>query len=492
MKILVHSPLNDGDIETSLGLPDYSYHFVLRDFLPVLRELGEVRNVARPQTDVDPLFARAQAAGEPCLFLSFLPPQKTALGLACPTVPVFAWEFHSIPSESWLGDERQNWCHVLRHTGQAITHADFIVDAVKRELGNDYPIVAIPSPVWDKFGARRAARAPLDLQRRTTLHVRAGIVVDSRDPAMQPYIGGDAGLALVAEAISQHNAATDNRRASSDSIELRREREQALQVGNPVAPPQPSAAGLRPKLPDWTPEDRDLELSGVVFTSLFNPYDGRKNWRDMLTAFCAAFRDSDDATLLFKLSHHDYASAMHDMLITLARMPAFRCRVVLVHGFLADDAFDGLIDATTFIVNASHGEGQCLPLMEFLSCGVPAIAPRHSAMLDYIDGDIAFVVDSWLDATAWSHDPRLAYRTLRHQIDWLSLKNAYLAAYRCAREEPQRYARMDATAIERMQRHCSRASARERLQHFLEQTLARTAQCQPAPATNIQRRADVP
>jgi len=206
----------------------------------------------------------------------------------------------------------------------------------------------------------------------------------------------------------------------------------------------------------------------VVFTALFNPYDGRKNWVDMLTAFCASFKDTPDATLLFKLGHHEYQSALNDMLMCMARMPAFRCRVVLVQGFLEGPEFDSLIRASAFVVNASHGEGQCLPLMEFLSCGKPAIAPRHSAMLDYIDEEVAFVVDSWLDATAWSHDPRLAYRTCRHQINWQSLRDAYRSAYACVKEDPERYARMSASAIKRMRGHCSLDVASERLRTFLK------------------------
>src|SRR5690606_23630259 len=121
---------------------------------------------------------------------------------------------------------------------------------------------------------------------------------------------------------------------------------------------------------------------------------------------------------------------------------------------------------SAFVVNASHGEGQCLPLMEFLSCGKPAIAPRHSAMLDYIDQDVAFVVDSWLNATAWPHDPRVAYRTLHHQIDWASLVRCYRAAYDCVTQEPERYAHMSVAAIERMRSHCSQAVARSQLEQF--------------------------
>ncbi|MCY1376707.1 hypothetical protein D9M69_642190 [compost metagenome] len=81
---------------------------------------------------------------------------------------------------------------------------------------------------------------------------------------------------------------------------------------------------------------------------------------------------------------------------------------------------------------------------------------------------MAFVVDTWLDATAWPHDPRLAYRTLRHQIDWASLVKAYRDAYRCYIDTPERYQHMAATAIERMHAHCSRATAKERLLAFID------------------------
>jgi glycosyltransferase involved in cell wall biosynthesis len=237
-----------------------------------------------------------------------------------------------------------------------------------------------------------------------------------------------------------------------------------------VEPPHPPASGLTPRMPEWLPTDSRLELSGVIFTALFNPYDGRKNWADMLTAFCAAFRDVPDATLVFKLGHREYESAMHDMLIWMARMPTYKCRVVLLHGYLEGSDFDSLIRASAFAVNASHGEGQCLPLMEFLSCGKPAIAPRHSAMRDYIDEEVAFVVDSWLDASAWSHDPRLAYRTCRHQLNWASLVSAYKAAYECVKKDPERYKRMSDAAIERMRLHCSQAVATERMQSFMTLT----------------------
>ncbi|QJP06765.1 glycosyltransferase [Pseudomonas multiresinivorans] len=496
MRFLVHSEVNSARIEASLGLPDYSYYFVLKEFLPLLRGLGEVRVVEQVE-EVDSLYRQACEEGEECVFLSFAPPHKTPLNLQCPTVPVFAWEFDSIPNQQWLEDDRQNWAAVLQRCGRAITHSGLTVEATRAELGAVFPVVSIPAPVWDRFAPLRQQPAGLPSE-PITLTVRSGVVMDTHDLSLAPYIpNADAVARAVASARARELPVAAAKaevaepeakaRQSLARITLRYLVEwYRLAWRAPVAPvaAEPAPARMEPPnpvepggLPDVAVDEdampalpfgeHRLTLSGVVFTAVFNPYDGRKNWVDMLTAFCTAFRDKPEATLLFKLGHHEYESAMNDMLMCMARMPAFECRVVLLHGYLDRSEFDELIRHTAYIVNASHGEGQCLPLMEFLSCGKPAVAPRHSAMVDYIDESVAFEVATWLDATAWPHDPRLAYRTLRHQIDWASLVEAYRSAFQCYTQQPERYARMSNAAIERMRTHCSLEAGRGRLEAFL-------------------------
>ena len=168
------------------------------------------------------------------------------------------------------------------------------------------------------------------------------------------------------------------------------------------ADPEPSAEVLA--LPDRAAKQVELSLDGVIYTSVFNPYDGRKNWQDMISAFCATFRDEPDATLVLKLTHHNVGEALADMLHHLYKNQSYRCRIVLIHGYLADPDYERLVEATSYVVNTSYGEGQCLPLMEFMSSGKPAVAPRNTAMIDYIDADNAFIVDSSEEATAWPHD----------------------------------------------------------------------------------------
>jgi len=509
MKFLVYSEVTAATIATSLGLPEYSYYFVLRAFLPVLERLGEVLIVTAPETEVDAHYRAAQAAGECCVFLSFSPPHRTALTLDCPTVPIFAWEFDSIPTQSWYDQPEHDWRYGLTRCGSAISHSALTVQTVHDALGEDFPVIAIPAPVWDKFAALRARAAAAGALERHCIEVRSGVLFDSHDVSLEPWMPGpDAVASAVAAARGQVVPAEVAPEAPTAAppdrlrITLRYLVEwyrlvwrdslptpliqglEKLKARLHPAPPSavmPSAPEPLPENPlpnqddPWELAEHRFELDGVVFTAVFNPYDGRKNWVDMLTAFCSAFRDTPDATLVFKLGHHEYRDAIEGMLMGLARLPAFRCRVLILHGYLETAAYESLIHATSYVVNASHGEGQCLPLMEYLSCGKPAVAPRHSAMADYIDQDVAFVVDSWLDATAWPHDPRLAYRTCRHQTDWTSLVEAYRAAYRCFKETPEVYRTMSGNAVERMRQHCSQQTATERLLQFLR--IEETASC---------------
>ncbi len=196
---------------------------------------------------------------------------------------------------------------------------------------------------------------------------------------------------------------------------------------------------------------------------MFDPTDKRTNWPDMLTAFCWAFRDDPDATLVMCMLHHDHR-AFADVLAGLIRkLQPFRCRVVTLQGRLDEDGCDALIAASDYYVNTSSCEGACLPLMEFMSAGRPALAPDHTAMADYVDGSNAFVLRSGLDYDLWPRDLRHLFRDMRHRLEWESLLDAYRASYRVRRDEPARYAAMGEAARRAMQRSCSRPVVTARL-----------------------------
>lgn len=425
LRILVYSPVAEGEIATALGRPDYSYYFVYKRFLPLLAKFGTVQPVA-DLTQLDALVAQARSDGDEPILMLFAPPHETPEHPPCPVVPVFAWEFDTIPDEPLGGSERHNWVAVLSESPVAITHSQFAVDSVRRSLGADYPIYSMPAPVFDGFSAIPDAGwtgQPRQLQLN-------GTVLDS------------------------------------------------------------VAMGLRDE-PEFSVPELDtglhtLELSGVVFTSIFNPADKRKNWLDALSAFVWAFRDNPDATLVLKLVHFDRELACWTVLQEMRKLAPYQCRVVALHGYLEQDSFDELVRATTYTVNSAHAEGQCLPLMEFMSAGKPAIAPDHTSMADYINPENAFVVAGHREPAAWPQDPRMVFRCTRYRIEWATLRDGYEQAWQLVTENPAAYWEMSRQAQETLRAHCSQqvieGRLAEALEHLAEVTVLPNVRASHAPA----------
>ena len=76
MLFLVHSDYNASTIRNSLGMPEYSYYFVLKSYVAVLEELGRVVFLNDPASEADRLFDAARQSGEECAFLCFAPPHR--------------------------------------------------------------------------------------------------------------------------------------------------------------------------------------------------------------------------------------------------------------------------------------------------------------------------------------------------------------------------------------------------------------------------------
>lgn len=407
MIFLVYTIENDDSIRERLGLAEYSYFFVMKRFLPLLKALGRVE-VLQDLAQVDNKLAVFAAQGEKVALFSFAPPHRTPVGLACPTFVVFAWEYSTIPHESWGSDARQNWAVVLGSVTGAITHSNFALNAARATLGRDYALTSLPAPLWDSYS--KLYRQRVDLAASWVLKINKGAVIDSFAPGLS----------------------------------------------QPTSTPT-AVQKLR------------IRLRGIVYVSVFNPNDTRKNWFDLLSAFCLAFRDNPNVTLLMKLVYCDAEQACNQVWEKIRSLTPFQCRVIAIQGFLEEKTYRKLIAKSTYIVNSSHGEGQCLPLMEFMSAGKPAIAPNHTAMADYLNDENAFIVKSSEEWTCWAHDPRRALRAFRYRIDWGSLRDAYIRSYQVALCEPDVYLRMSRSASVALGEHNGKKVILEGLRAFLDQ-----------------------
>ncbi|MFP6832599.1 MAG: glycosyltransferase [Pseudomonas sp.] len=519
MNFILYSDVNERSISQSLGRAEYSYYFVLKAYRPVLESLGRVHVVASV-AEVDPLYLQLLQDGQECLFLSFAPPHKTPIGLQCPMVCVIAWEYDSIPSECADNDVRQDWRQTLARHGRVITLSTHTAQAIRRSLGEDFPVLVLPTPLWERFAQVRRDYPSVPVNPGTTLQIK-GCIIDSRalglsaDGLIAPILNEQEALtpspveevpeptpeppppppltlrrrAFITKHylyegykavatpsqhrtlfLLKHNLRLWYREAVSDLLPAA-SRENRPELSEPV--PSAAAESEVPELiehpqallPD-TGENARIDVSGVVYVSVFNPEDGRKNWHHLITAFCWAMRDVEDATLVLKITQNDLSSYYVHLITLLSQLSPFACRVVVLHGYLEDEEFARLYGAASFYVNASRCEGLCLPLMEFMSCARPVIAPDHTAMRDYIDERVGFIVKSSREPTIWPEDVRILYRTLRHRPDWGSLKAAYEDSYAMAKNHPQAYQAMAIAANERMREYCGFAPLQQRVAAF--------------------------
>lgn len=512
MNFILYSDVNDSSISQSLGRPEYSYYFVLKAYRPLFESLGQVHVVAS-SAEVDPLYRQLQQAGQDSLFISFAPPHKTPTDLQCPMVCVVAWEFDTIPAEHWDNDPRHDWSQTLARLGRVITLSTHTAEAIRRTLGDEFPVLVLPTPLWERFAEVRQQYPGTPVNPGTTLQIK-GCILDSwvmglsadgllgpviAEPVMQiepepqaapepeppPPLTVRRRVFITRHYVREvyralkHNLLLWYREAARDLVPdaarplLARLRKQAPPVQpvpvaplviEPVEPPEPEQSTL----PD-TSQTVSIDVSGVVYVSVFNPDDGRKNWHHLITAFCWALRDAQDATLVLKMTQNDLSTYYVELMTLLSQLSPFACRVVVMHGYLQDEEFARLCGAASFYVNASRCEGLCLPLMEFMSCARPVIAPDHTAMRDYIDERVAFVVKSSREPTIWPEDARILYRTLRHRPDWGSLRTAYAASYAMAKHQPDTWHAMADAASERMRDYCSFAPVQQRLAQFFGQ-----------------------
>ena len=207
--------------------------------------------------------------------------------------------------------------------------------------------------------------------------------------------------------------------------------------------PKPAAALL--------PEG-EVALSGLVFTSLFNLSDRRKNARDLISAALSALGDRPDATLVIKLatSPTREADEVRELLELYRDLGMGHAgRVVVITGYLDDDEMAGLMRATTFYLNASHAEGACLPIQRAMAAGRPAVAPTNTAMGDYMDHSVGLAVESYPEPTFWPHDPDRRCETTWSRIVWESLRDQIRAAADMATRDRSAYDDMARRARER-------------------------------------------
>lgn len=428
--LIVSSVFPEAETVQQIGREAYSYHFVHRAFAALLARWGQTQEVTRPESRLDFALWRASQQHLQPLHLSFTPLHLMYLTARAPNVAFPFWEFPDIPHTDLAHNPRNNWVRIAQRLDLILTASTFTREAFVR-AGVTTPIHVVPVPI----AANYFAVPDWDPRQRTVLDCPAYIFPQREASPAPPN-------PWVPATPARQGLKASARRAYKVYVKPRLPRlvDKYLTLGVRSIASVRQARGLEVHIPYVT--SPRLSLSGVVYTTIFNPFDPRKNWQDLLTAYLRALGDQDEATLIVKLVVcPELAPAALNSVVQYYQSLGLRhrCKLAFVTAYLSEDQMVELAQASTYYVNTARAEGACLPLQSFLAAGRPGIAPAHTALGDYFAADLGFVVTSHPEPASWPHDPDHRCTTSWHRLVWQSLHDQLRASYATAKQDQARY-----------------------------------------------------
>lgn len=145
-------------------------------------------------------------------------------------------------------------------------------------------------------------------------------------------------------------------------------------------------------------------LHGTVFLSVFE-WRLRKGWDVLLRAWAAAFTPADDVTLVIRTYPIDRADGRDNRTIIDeqiadylrdacgGRTRADVARIVVLPDKIAARDMPALYRIAHAYVSPTRGEGWGRPFMEAMASGVPVIATRWSAHLEFLHDENGYLLD---------------------------------------------------------------------------------------------------
>jgi hypothetical protein len=484
--ILVNSFGSGAPNGRHLGSYGYSYDFVQEAFAPLLQQLGELQVISQPESRLEHKIRSMRQRQLAPISLQFLPFQDIHATRSAPLIVYLFWEFPDVPDRELGDNPKFDWVRLSKYASVIMTASSATAEAFSR-AGIRTPVRVVPVPISDEL-----FKMPLaDPANETPVSFRALTIVNNLPkPAACPWgtWWNHGQPPLFSRRIQAWQLAKQfylNRLQPHAPAWLDRKLAQAVRhlrgrADSSHAQPPPSAGDpIQTYLNQWSKPVTSLK--GVVYTMIFNPYDARKNWPDLLSAFVLAHREHEDATLALKLvaGPPDAVQAMEGIRLAHNSMNEIphRCRIVVIADYLKPHQMAELTRATTYYVNSTRAEGACLPLQEMMAAGRPGLSPVHSAMRDYFSSEVGFVIHSSPEPTHWPKDPWRRLLTSWHRLDWQSLHDQFVESYRIAKT-PGAYAALAGKARKVIAARATSEYLLPLLQEALELAQARYAASQ--------------
>ena len=354
---VLYSTAVEGDISKMLGRPHYSYRFAEQKFIAAFAQAKRRLQLLR----MPEYYATRSALPLPqdvqdhaLVHLIFRSTEEIRLLKAGYNICCFAWEFEVLKDSTGPGEHPfLNQHRMLSICDEVWVPCSFTRDVLRAHGVDNVHIVPAPIPL---------PTAPR-LERSEALAAVGQIGV----------------MPLVYNFLLSHQ---DNARA---------------------------AAARSQSLIDWLAPKLGADPNTLVYLSVLNPEDFRKNLDSLLRGFHYFQQANPAACLIVKVLTSTERFSLDRVIAEvvphkLASGSVFDTdNIVFVNRYLPDDEMAALYALADFYLSPSIAEGQNLPLLEAMALGTVPVSTANTAMADYITPDNAFVIESKRVPTPTEH-----------------------------------------------------------------------------------------
>ncbi len=482
-----------GTSTTVFGTYGYSYHVAARRFEPILAKLGEVVWLDRPESRLEFAIHKVQSEGKEPIALAFQAFQDHFPCRSAPDVIYLFWEFPDVTDEPLLENPRYVWPQMARSVDLILTASTSAAETLGR-AGVRTPVRVVPVPVPEEWFAVPPWGGPKKVE-LTVLGQEVNAVWANPMPAPPAPLPPAPPNAWPRRAFRKTRLLYSKGMRPLVPPVLDHSLTSLARACKRALTPRPQNHVPLPPAPTPPPPKPTLRLSGIVYTMVLQP-GPRKALRDLMTAFVWALRDRSDAVLVLRIISEPkdlpaHLEEIRSIYRSLSAIP-HQCRIVVLTDPMSEEQMRELTALTTYYVNATKAEGACLPLMEMLAAGRPGLSPIHTAMGDYFDASVGFVIESHPEPCPFPGDYSQRLRTTCHRLVWQSLRDQFQASYALAHDR-EAYGALAMRARQRMRDHCGTERVTTLLKEALplvegSPTTARKKQPLPSRQRQIENR----